>query len=68
MEHEMPWLDTTPSATDKPAPIQGNTWDCGVFTILGAVCEALGIALDTLPWGQQHASAIREQLAGLLLN
>jgi len=68
MEHDMPWLETTPVAVHTPAPIQGNSWDCGVFTILGALCEALGIPLASLPWGQQHAGAIREQLAGLLLN
>jgi Ulp1 family protease len=49
------------------SPMQGNSFDCGVFTILAAICEALDIPLCTMPWGQQHAATIRTQLAALIL-
>jgi Ulp1 family protease len=49
------------------SPLQGNSFDCGVFTILAALCEALAIPLGTFPWGQQHAAKIRTQLAALIL-
>ncbi len=51
------------------SPMQGNMFDCGVFTVLAATCEALNIELSDLPWGQQlqHAALIRTQLAALIM-
>ena len=67
-EHDMPWLASHAQSADPEfAPVQGNTFDCGVFSTLAAACEALGIPLGTMPWGQQHATRIRTQLAVLIL-
>jgi hypothetical protein len=69
IEHDMPWL-AQPEVVHQvhtPRPIQGNSWDCGVYTILAGLCESLSISLDSLPWGQQHATVIRQQLAALLM-
>ena len=49
------------------SPMQGNKFDCGVFTVLAAICEALNIQLCDMPWGQQHAAIIRTQLAALIM-
>ena len=68
-EHEWPWLSGDPvSATQGFAPLQGNSFDCGVFCIMAALCESHGIDLCTMPWGQQHGPAIREYLCTLLLH
>jgi Ulp1 family protease len=67
-EQDLPWLDAARSpAVETLSPVQGNGFDCGVYTILAAACEAMDIPLNTLPWGQQHAECIRTQLAALLL-
>jgi hypothetical protein len=65
---ELPWVSHhSGKAVRISSPQQGNAFDCGVFTILAAVCEALRIPLCTMPWGQQHAGTIRTQLAALML-
>jgi hypothetical protein len=63
-----PWVSHHSGQADTIcSPVQGNSFDCGVFTILAALCEALDIPLCTFPWGQQHAAIIRTQLAALIL-
>ena len=67
-EQDLPWLDAAKSApVETLSPVQGNGFDCGVYTILAAACEAMDIPLSNLQWGQQHAACIRTQLAALLL-
>ncbi|KAK1832694.1 hypothetical protein QBC39DRAFT_403997 [Podospora conica] len=49
------------------APHQSNGYDCGVFTITNAVCQALGIKMQGA-YNQQQLTLQRSRIAAMLLN
>jgi Ulp1 family protease len=49
-------------------PIQGNSFDCGMFVVMYALCAGLGISLHKLPFGQQHMASLRQQLLAHMLS
>ena len=67
-EHPMDWVRDAPVHEADTCPIQGNAFDCGIFSILYGVCEALDVPLSSLPFGQQHARVFREQLVAQLVH
>jgi hypothetical protein len=67
-EHPMEWVGSTEASPLGVYPTQGNKFDCGVFTLMYALCETLDIPLRTLPFGQQHLPMVREQLTAMMLS
>ena len=49
------------------APRQSNGWDCGVFTITNAVCQALGVKMEG-SYDEGQLTLQRSRIAAMLLN
>jgi hypothetical protein len=67
LEHDMAWLQTAHVESFAATPCQGNSFDCGIFSIMYALCEAMDVPPSTLPFGQQHAPLFRECVTAHLL-
>jgi len=67
-EHDMPWVAAAQVEPEQSVPTQGNGFDCGVYTVLYALCEAASVPLSELPFGQQHCPLFREQLIAALVD
>ena len=66
-EHDMEWVASAQVDTQQLFPTQGNGFDCGLYTILYAWCEAKSVPLSELPFGQQHCAQLREHIIAALV-